>query len=76
MGPREFFEKHPQLYRLALFCPISCAGYALVSMRRAGDARRARRYAALAALTSVQAVGFVRLRPSSQRRGSARRDAS
>jgi hypothetical protein len=64
MGPREFFEKHPQLYWLALSGPISTAACALVAMRRAGSTREAWCYAALAALTVAQALGLVRIRPS------------
>jgi hypothetical protein len=64
MGPREFFEKHPRLYWLALSGPILTAGYSLAALRRAGDPRRSLRYAALAAVTGVHAVGLARIRPS------------
>jgi membrane protein required for beta-lactamase induction len=64
MGPREFFGKHPRLYWLALAGPILTAGYSLVAMRRAGDTLQARRYAALLAVSAVEALGLARIRPS------------
>jgi hypothetical protein len=68
MGPREFFGEHPQLYWLALSGPILTAGCSLVAMCRAGDERQSRRYAALAALSALQAIGLARIRPSGDAR--------
>jgi hypothetical protein len=67
-GPREFFQDHPTLYWPALAGPILTAAYALVRMRQAADPRQARRHAALAAVTVVQALGLARMRPSASGR--------
>ena len=63
-GPREFFQAHPKLYWLALAGPILTTAHSLVQMRQAADPRQARRYAALAAVTTIQAAWLARIRPS------------
>jgi hypothetical protein len=62
MEPREYFTGHPRLYWLALSGPILTAAYSLVAMRRTDDPRSTRRYAALAAVMTVQALGLCRIR--------------
>jgi hypothetical protein len=67
-GPREFFQSHPTLYRLAVTGPILTVAYSLVRMRPVADPRNARRHAALAAVTAVQGLGLSRIRPSASGR--------
>jgi hypothetical protein len=69
MGPREYFARHPRLFWLALSGPILTAAYSLVAMRRTDDPRSTRRYAALAAVMTVQVLGLSRIRPGSVRTG-------
>jgi hypothetical protein len=69
VGPREYFARHPRLYRLALSGPILTAGYSLVAMRRTDDPRSSRRYAALAAVMTVQVIGLCRIRARPVRTG-------
>jgi hypothetical protein len=72
VGPAEYFQQHPRRYWLALAGPDLTTGYALARLRRATDRPQALRYAALAALTAVQAVGLARIHPG--RNASWRRD--
>jgi hypothetical protein len=70
-GPSDFFAQHPALYRVALAGPLLTTVCALAKARGA-DQRQALGYRSLAAVTAVQVVGLLRMRPGRTPRSPTR----